>query len=84
MDAIRTLWGYLVGGGLEFRVSGNVEVPLKLFGVVKVTIISITYSESRYLQREGLGGGVKGATDIVLQPASSGVQEGEVVRFKGR
>jgi len=50
-DAIRTLWDYIVGGGFEMRVSGVVDVPFKLFGIIRVFTISAPYDVKRYVER---------------------------------
>lgn len=48
-DALRTLWGYIVGGGFEIRISGIIDVPFKFFGLIKVFTISAPYDETVYV-----------------------------------
>lgn len=51
MNALRTLWDYIVGGGFEARVSGVIDVPFKFFGLIKIFTISVPHDKVAYVQR---------------------------------
>ncbi len=79
-DAISLLIDYIRSGGLRIKISGMIDVPIKLFGVMKFFTVSAPYTVERQLTVSG----IYIPTSLTLDTPPSVVEEGDVVVFTGR
>ena len=78
-DVISLLINYIKSGVLRIKASGIIDVPIKLFGVIKSFIVSAPYTVERQLTISG----IYIPTSLTLNAPPSVVEEGDIVVFTG-